>query len=101
MLRNQSILASLAYPAEYRSSGVMTFIVNQKGVIYQRSGRKTPDIAAQMNAYEIDNNLEASEIVLGNCLWSVLLNLEIQSAGLIGISDGRKTYVCRWHFIFN
>jgi hypothetical protein len=24
----------LAYPAEYRSSGVMTFIVDQTGVIY-------------------------------------------------------------------
>ena len=27
--------AFVAYPAEYRSSGVMTFIVNQDGVVYQ------------------------------------------------------------------
>jgi len=42
MLRNQSDFGFLAYPAEYRSSGVMTFIVNQKGVIYQKDlGEKT------------------------------------------------------------
>src|ERR1700686_5129967 len=34
--------AFVAYPAEYRSSGVMTFIVNEDGVEYQKDlGRKT------------------------------------------------------------
>ena len=34
--------AFLAYPAEYRSSGVMTFIVNQDGIVYQKDlGKKT------------------------------------------------------------
>jgi hypothetical protein len=28
--------AFIAYPAEYRSSGVMTFIVNEDGVVYQK-----------------------------------------------------------------
>ena len=28
--------AFLAYPAEYRSSGVMTFIVNQDGIVYEK-----------------------------------------------------------------
>ena len=28
--------AFVAYPAEYRSSGVMTFIVNEDGVVYQK-----------------------------------------------------------------
>ena len=28
--------AFVAYPAEYRSSGVMTFIVGSDGVVYQR-----------------------------------------------------------------
>lgn len=28
--------AFVAYPAQYRSSGVMTFIVNHSGLIYQR-----------------------------------------------------------------
>jgi hypothetical protein len=28
--------AVIAYPAQYRNSGVMTFVVNQDGVVYQK-----------------------------------------------------------------
>jgi len=36
--------AFVAYPAEYRSSGVMTFVVNQDGVVYEKDlGPKTAD----------------------------------------------------------
>src|ERR1700675_4171929 len=36
--------AFVAYPAEYRSSGVMTFIVGQDGVVYQKDlGKNTED----------------------------------------------------------
>jgi hypothetical protein len=49
--------AILAYPAEYRSSGVMTFIVNQTGVIYQKDlGAKTSDIANSMKEYAPDKS---------------------------------------------
>lgn len=42
--------ALLAYPAEYGSSGVMTFFVNRKGVVYQKNlGEKTADIATQIS----------------------------------------------------
>ena len=35
--------AFVAYPAEYRSSGVMTFIVSQDGVVYRKDlGKETP-----------------------------------------------------------
>ena len=45
----------VAYPADYRSSGVMTFLVSQKGVIYQKDlGDKTDDIARQMSTYAPD-----------------------------------------------
>ena len=45
----------VAYPADYRSSGVMTFLVTQKGVIYQKDlGDKTADIAQQMSSYAPD-----------------------------------------------
>jgi hypothetical protein len=45
----------VAYPADYRSSGVMTFVVSQKGVIYQKDlGDKTADIAQQMSSYAPD-----------------------------------------------
>jgi len=44
--------AILAYPAEYRNSGIMTFIVGKDGVVYQRDlGEKTADIAAAMAQY--------------------------------------------------
>jgi len=44
--------AFLAYPAEYRSSGVMTFIVNQDGVVYEKDlGTKTAVLAKAMKEY--------------------------------------------------
>jgi hypothetical protein len=45
----------VAFPADYRSSGVMTFLVNQKGVIYQKDlGDNTASIAEQMTSYHRD-----------------------------------------------
>lgn len=45
--------AFVAYPAEYRSSGVMTFLVNQDGVVYERDlGKKTESLAAAMKEYD-------------------------------------------------
>ena len=47
--------AFLAYPAEYRSSGVMTFLVNMHGVVYQKDlGPKTAKIAKSMKEYGRD-----------------------------------------------
>jgi len=44
--------AFVAYPAEYRSSGVMTFIVGPDGVVYQKDlGRKTEVLAKAMREY--------------------------------------------------
>ncbi|MGA7295341.1 MAG: DUF2950 domain-containing protein [Terriglobales bacterium] len=44
--------AFVAYPAEYRSSGVMTFIVNEDGTVYQKDlGKKTDAIAKKMKEY--------------------------------------------------
>ena len=41
--------AFVAYPAAYRNSGVMTFIVNQDGVVYQKDlGPQTAELAAAM-----------------------------------------------------
>lgn len=49
--------ALIAFPAEYRSSGVMTFLVNQSGVLYQRDlGEKTADIASKITEYDPDKN---------------------------------------------
>lgn len=47
--------AFVAYPAEYRSSGVMTFIVDQDGIIYEKDlGRRTPEIAKTLTTYSRD-----------------------------------------------
>ncbi len=44
--------AFVAFPAEYRSSGVMTFIVNEDGVVYQKDlGAKTDVLAKAMKEY--------------------------------------------------
>ena len=49
--------AFLAYPAQYRNSGVMTFIVNQDGMIYQKDlGPDTESIAAAMTEYNPDDS---------------------------------------------
>jgi hypothetical protein len=48
--------AFVAYPAEYRSSGVMTFIVNRSGVIYEKDlGPDTTKLAETMTAYDPDS----------------------------------------------
>ncbi len=47
--------AFLAYPAEYRSSGVMTFIVDQDGIVYEKDlGPKTAQIAKTLTRYDRD-----------------------------------------------
>jgi len=54
--------AILAYPADYRSSGVMTFIVNQSGVIYQKDlGDETGEVASAIMAYAPDETWDKAE----------------------------------------
>jgi hypothetical protein len=51
--------ALLAYPARYRDSGVMTFVVNQDGQIYQKDlGPQTEQIASEMAEYNPDSTWE-------------------------------------------
>ncbi len=54
--------AFIAFPAEYRSSGVVTFIVNQDGVVYQKDlGVKTEDLAKAMREYNVNSSWEKVE----------------------------------------
>lgn len=49
--------ALIAYPAKYGHSGVMTFIVNQSGVVYQKDlGKDTQRIASGIKAYNPDKS---------------------------------------------
>jgi len=54
--------AFVAYPAEYRNSGVMTFIVGKDGTVYQKDmGSRTASIAAAMTEYNPDKSWQPSE----------------------------------------
>jgi len=48
-------LAVMAYPAEYRSSGVMTFVVTTNNVVYEKDlGASTSALASAMTAFHRD-----------------------------------------------
>jgi len=54
--------AFVAYPSEYRSSGVMTFIVTEDGVVYQKDlGRKTDVLAKAMKEYDRNPSWQKAE----------------------------------------
>ena len=49
--------ALVAYPAEYRNSGVMTFIVNHNGTVFQKDlGPHTAELAERMTAFDPDSS---------------------------------------------
>ena len=51
--------AVLAYPAKYRSSGVMTFLVDADGNVLQKDlGPKTDELAKAMDSYNPDKSWE-------------------------------------------
>ena len=53
--------ALVAWPAEYGESGIMTFIVNQQGRVYQKDvGPQTAKIAGAMKAYDPDKTWTVS-----------------------------------------
>jgi hypothetical protein len=54
--------AIVAYPAEYGNSGVMTFIVNQEGTIYQKNlGKNTKQKAEAMKLFNPDKTWKKLE----------------------------------------
>jgi hypothetical protein len=54
--------AFVAYPVEYRSSGVMTFIVDQSGTIYEKDlGPDTTKLAQAMTVYDPDSTWHKAE----------------------------------------
>jgi hypothetical protein len=54
--------ALVAYPASYGVSGVMTFIVNQDGIVYQKDlGPTTAQVANAMKTYNPDQTWAQSE----------------------------------------
>lgn len=54
--------AFVAYPAEYRNSGVVTFIVNQDGVVYEKDlGQDTEKLAAAMSEYDPNDSWKPAD----------------------------------------
>ena len=54
--------ALVAYPSEYGNSGVMTFIVNQDGVVYEKDlGKETEKIARAMKTFDPDKTWKKTE----------------------------------------
>jgi hypothetical protein len=54
--------AMVAYPAQYGSSGIMTFIVNQSGVVYQKNlGKNSGKVAASMKLFNPDTSWKKVE----------------------------------------
>ena len=54
--------ALIAYPAEYRNSGVMTFIISHAGVLYQKDlGPKTTRLAKRLSWFNPDKTWEKVE----------------------------------------
>ncbi len=47
--------ALIAYPAEYGNSGIMTFMVNQDGTVFEKDlGRRTERLASRINSFSPD-----------------------------------------------
>jgi hypothetical protein len=54
--------ALIAWPAEWGNTGVMTFIVNQQGTIYQKNlGTKTGKIARAMTIYDSNDSWTSTQ----------------------------------------
>jgi hypothetical protein len=55
--------ALVAWPAEYRVSGVMTFVVNQNGIVFEKDlGAKTAEIASSIEKYDPDSTWTPSKL---------------------------------------
>jgi Protein of unknown function (DUF2950) len=49
--------ALIAYPAQYGNSGIMTFIVNQDGTVFQKDlGERTEKIARKIETFDPSAN---------------------------------------------
>ncbi len=58
--------AFVAYPAQYRSSGVMTFMIGSDGVVFQKDlGKDTGAVAKAMKRYDPDASWSKAENAAG------------------------------------
>lgn len=63
MVNSGNRFAAIAYPARYRSSGVLTFIVTQDGGVSEKDlGPNTANIAGAMTGYHADGSWTPAEL---------------------------------------
>jgi hypothetical protein len=68
--------ALVAWPAEYGTSGIMTFIVNHEGVVYQKNlGKNTESAAVHMKAFDPDKS------------WGKVADKDIEAFGKAGAAS--------------
>ena len=54
--------AAIAWPAKYANSGVMTFIVNHRGIVYQKDlGVMTDELVAKIDSYNPDASWDPTD----------------------------------------
>ncbi|XUJ37237.1 DUF2950 family protein [Bradyrhizobium japonicum] len=52
----------IAWPAEYGNSGVMTFVVNHAGTVYEKDlGRRTDFVAPRMTLFDPDQTWKKAD----------------------------------------
>jgi len=64
VVKNKMIggFAVVAYPAAYGNSGVMTFVVNHEGVVYEKDlGKNTAKTAKAMSSFDPDKTWKKVE----------------------------------------
>jgi hypothetical protein len=64
VVKNKMIggFAVVAYPAAYGSSGIMTFVVNHEGVVYEKNlGKNTAKTAKAMTSFDPDQTWKKVE----------------------------------------
>jgi hypothetical protein len=65
VVKNKMIggFALIAYPAEYGNSGVMTFMVNHAGVVYEKDlGSRTPIVVSRTSLFDPDQTWKKIEV---------------------------------------
>jgi hypothetical protein len=54
--------ALLAYPAQYASTGIVTFLVGPNGIVYEKDlGLKTEEVVTSLNVYDPDTTWKKSD----------------------------------------
>ena len=54
--------ALVAWPAQYAATGVMTFIINQEGIVLEKDlGSETSTVAGKMTTYSPDKTWRRSQ----------------------------------------